>query len=55
MKNWDSTRKTTKIKISAATFDREKNYPELVVAGFFNLFELLLKFFEENLSRDVWG
>ena len=43
------------MKNSAATVDREKDSPELVAAGFFNLFELriVLKKFGENLSRDV--
>ena len=44
-----------KIKISAAPVDREKNFPELGAAGFFNLSELqmLLRFFSDNLSHDV--
>ena len=40
MKKINSTRKTMKIKISAAPVYREKNSPELSAAEFFNLFEL---------------
>jgi hypothetical protein len=46
IKNCNSTRKTRKIKISAAPVDREKKSPELGAAEFFNLSELqtLLRF-----------
>jgi hypothetical protein len=43
LKNCNSTRKTRKIKISAAPVDREKKIPELGELGaaeFFNLSEL---------------
>jgi hypothetical protein len=40
IKNCNATLKTTKIKISAAPVDREKNSLELGAAGFFNLSEL---------------
>ena len=52
MKKINGTRKTMKIKISAAPVDREKNSSELSAAEFFNLFELRtpLIFF---ISRDV--
>jgi hypothetical protein len=55
IRNCNSTRKTRKIKISAAPVDREKNSPELGAAEFFNLSELrtLLRFFDNFLSRDA--
>jgi hypothetical protein len=56
-KNRNGTLKTTKIKISAAPVDRERNSPELGAAGFFNLFELRVpfRFLFEVISRDVSG